>query len=160
MELLSQLVDVEYGHFWTLLGLVLVILEAAGGALALASLGLGALITAVFAYLGLLTIPWLLAVFAVGSIVLFAASRPLANRLSNSGPATKTNVEGMVGREATVIKEIDGRAKAGYVKLAGDEWRAVTLNGAMLQPGTRVVIRGMEGATVFVTASQLKEEGE
>lgn len=158
MELVEQLMDVEYGYFWTLLGLVLLILEAMGGALALASLGVGALITAVFAYLGLLSLPGLLGVFAVTAIVLFAISRPLANRITSTHPSNKTNVEAMVGKEACVVKLIDGRTSAGYVKLAGDEWRAITNDGVTLHPGTRVIIRGMEGATVFVTPLEEKEE--
>ena len=121
LENVGALLSMEGGYFWVLLGLVLILLECFGAALALASLGAGAILTGLVAFCGLLNLTGLLAVFAVASLALFAVSRPLANRLTSSKGKRETNVRGLVGRTALVVRDIAGRHRPGYVKIDGDE---------------------------------------
>jgi len=154
LDLFRQLLDYEFGYFWVLVGMVLIILESLGAALALASLGVGALVTAIVAFLGLLSLAGLLVVFVVASLVVFGVSRPLAHRLSGEGGKVKTNAEGMVGRTGMVIRDIGGKNQPGYVKLAGDEWRSLPVVDMTIPTGTEVVILKVEGATLTVEPCQ------
>jgi len=152
--MLSELLDFEYGYFWLILGIILTIMEAMGAMFALASLGIGAMLTAVVAFLGWLTLPWLLGVFAVASLAVFALSRPLVNRITASGAHVKTNVEAMVGRTGVVTQPVGDRSSPGYVKVGGDEWRAVPVDDKPVAVGTKVVIRQVEGATLHVAVEE------
>ncbi len=158
-DLFSQLLDYEFGYFWVLVGMVLIILESLGAALALASIGVGALLTAVVAFFGLLSLSGLLVVFVVASLVMFGVSRPVAHRLTGEGNKVKTNTEAMLERTGVVIRPIGGKTEPGYVKLAGDEWRAFPLNDMAIPSGIQVVIRKVEGNTLTVEpCSTAKEE--
>ncbi|MBM4353193.1 MAG: NfeD family protein [Deltaproteobacteria bacterium] len=158
-DLFSQLLDYEFGYFWVLAGMVLIILESLGAALALASIGVGALITAVFAFLGLLSLSGLLVVFVVASLAMFGISRPLAHRLTGEGNKVKTNTEAMLDRTGLVIRPIGGKTQPGYVKLSGDEWRAFPVADMAIPAGVQVVIRKVEGNTLTVEPCQpVKEE--
>lgn len=148
--MLEQLLNVEYGYFWLSLGVVLVILETLGAAFALASLGVGAIITGIVAFMGVLSFTWLLALFAVVSLSAFGLTRPLLNRITAKGNHVKTNVDALVGRVGVVSQAINGKTSPGYVKVSGDEWRALSLSGEPITQGAEVEIRKMEGATVFV----------
>ena len=148
--MLEQLLNFEYGYFWMILGVVLVILETLGAAFAFVSLGLGAVITGIVAFMGFLSLTWLLAIFAVSSLVVFGITRPIFNRLTARGDHLKTNVDALVGRIGVVSQELTGKTGAGYVKLSGDEWRALPLDGQPIPVGAEVEIARMEGATVYV----------
>jgi membrane protein implicated in regulation of membrane protease activity len=157
-DLFSQLLDFEFGYFWVLVGMVLIILESLGAALALASIGVGALVTAVFAFFGLLSLSGLLVVFVAASLVVFGISRPLAHRLTGEGSEVKTNTEAMLDRTGVVIRSIGGKTQPGYVKLAGDEWRALPVSDVPIPAGTQVVIRKVEGNTLTVEPCQPARE--
>jgi membrane protein implicated in regulation of membrane protease activity len=148
--MIEQLLNVEYGYFWLCLGVILVILETLGAAFALVSLGVGAILTGVVAFMGILSFTWLLALFAIVSLATFGLTRPLLNRITATGNHIKTNVEALVGRVGIVSQPIAGKTSPGYVKASGDEWRALSLSGEPIAQGTEVEIRKMEGATVFV----------
>jgi len=148
--MLEQLLNMEYGYFWIMAGLVLVILESLGAMFALFSLGVGAWITAIVAFFGWLSLSWLLGLFAVASLAVFGATRPLANRLTGAGRKVKTNAEALVGSRAVVSAAIGGRTQPGYVKVAGDEWRALAEADVAIAAGSEVEIRRLEGATLFV----------
>jgi len=155
-----ELLNVENGYFWVIVGVGLIILETILGSatFALASLGAGAIITGFLAFAGVLCFNWLLVVFAVVSVVLFVVSRPLAHRILTKTTEVKTNVDAMVGRVGVVTSAIRGTSKPGYVKLAGDEWRSFPSDGAPIPEEAEVVIERVEGATLFVKVLQTEKE--
>lgn len=161
--MLQELLNAENGYFWILLGLALMSLEALGvPGFFLGTLGLAAVLTSLPAFFTPIPIIWLLVCFGVAAIVFFVYARPLVQRFFMSEVEMRTNVEGMVGKVAVVSQEIGGRSAPGYVKLAGDEWRALPADGKAIATGTEVEIRKLEGATVYVVehtdAPQLEEE--
>jgi len=158
LESVGAMLSMEGGYFWVLLGLVLVILESFGAALALASLGVGAILTGLVAFCGLLNLYGLLVVFAVVSLILFAVSRPLANKLTASNGSTETNVRGLIGRTALVVRDVAGPHRPGYVKVDGDEWRAVSVGDVALGTGATVYITDVQGATLSVDTKPLEQE--
>jgi membrane protein implicated in regulation of membrane protease activity len=107
-------------------------------------------VTSLPAFFTPIPIIWLLLCFGVMSIVFFVYARPLVTRFFMSDVETLTNVDGMVGKLAVVSQEIGGRSIPGYVKLAGDEWRALPVDGSSIKVGKEVEIKKLEGATVYV----------
>ena len=137
------------GHFWLALGLVLIILEAVGGAFVLLSLGVGAMITSIPAYLGLDHLGLLLGIFAVASLAAFAAARRIFHGREGDD-AVKTNMMAMVGKEGIVTQPIRGTVRPGYAKVQGEEWRAICPSGKALETDAEVLVLGHEGVTLQV----------
>ncbi len=144
-----ELIDPTYGHFWLALGLVLVILEAVGGAYVLLSLGAGAMLTSIPAYAGLNHVGILLGVFAAASLLAFFTARRVFHGRGGDG-AVETNMEAMVGMEGIVTQPIRGTLGAGYAKVQGEDWRAVCPSGGELDAGITIVVQGHVGVTLNV----------
>ena len=88
-------------------------------------------------------------VFAVSSFLSFMVFTRTLKKYHQKA-STLTNVEGMVGKEVLVTEEIT--ANGGYVKLYGDSWKALSLNGTNFSKGEKVVIVDMDGNKVTVDA--------
>jgi membrane protein implicated in regulation of membrane protease activity len=57
---------------------------------------------------------------------------------------------GFVGQEVVTVDVVGGADRVGHVELAGERWRAVSGADVALEPGTRVLITGVEGTTLIV----------
>lgn len=137
-------------HFWTIAGLLLLILEMLTPAFFFASFGVAALLTAIGAATGLETTGQLGA-FAILSIVCMAAVRPFFVKFVYrfSDPAL-ANVHALVGQSGSVVDAIGSGDEPGRVKVGGEEWRAISLTGDPMAPGTRVEITSVSSATLTV----------
>ncbi len=137
-------------HLWTIIGLLLLILEMLIPAFFFASFGVAALITAIASSAGLGATPQL-GIFAVASIVCMAAVRPffvkLVYRHSDPAPA---NLHALIGQSASVVDAIGSGDEPGRVKVGSEEWRAINESGDPLPPGTRVEITAVRSATLTV----------
>ena len=119
-----------------------------GGTLVLAMLAGGAAAGGLTAALGA---PPALAVgvFALVSVALLGLVRPIARRHMRVNREARTNVAALVGAEALVLESVDGQD--GRIKLAGEVWSARAYDGqSVFEPGTRVQVLQIEGATALV----------
>lgn len=88
-------------------------------------------------------------VFAVVSVLLLAAVRPVAKRHMQTRPRLLTNTEALEGRHAFVTERVDEHD--GRVKIGGDVWSARTMSaGEVIEPGTEVTVVQIDGATAVV----------
>ena len=63
----------------------------------------------------------------------------------------KTNVEGLLGKSAVVIQQIDNLAQTGQVRINDIEWMARTSDDSVTIPvGTVVVIEAVHGVRLIV----------
>lgn len=155
----SEVLSLENGYAWILLGLVLIILESMGAALFCVSLGAAAIVTGLIAFAGIFSLTWLLVIFAGVALGLFGASRPLANRMTGGKSRTDTNIHALIGARGVVTEEIKGTHEPGYVKIAGDQWRCLPVRDEVIPVGARVYICKIEGATLTVdTNLPVKED--
>ena len=60
-----------------------------------------------------------------------------------------SNASALVGRQGVVIEPISAE-RPGYVRVDGDEWRAVTADGTMIERGVNVRIIAMNSIVVTV----------
>ncbi len=90
-----------------------------------------------------------LIVFIVGALASVAVLRPIARAHIKVPPLLRTGTAALVGAKATVVQRVD--SEGGRVRLGGEEWSARSyLEDQVLEPGTRVEVAKIEGATALV----------
>ena len=114
----------------------------------LGPVALGAGVAAVAAAVGAGV--WLqLIVFAAVSAASLAVLRPLARRHLHMPAAIRTGTAALEGAHAVVIQRVDDHG--GRVRIGGEEWSArAFMSDQVIEPGTRVEVMKIEGATALV----------
>ncbi|MFC2335285.1 MAG: NfeD family protein [Prevotella sp.] len=134
---------------WTLVCVVALILEVSSGTFYLMCFAIGAVGAVVVSLMG--TPLWLqVLVFSAISAVSVFCVRPLLVKCLH--PVQKerlSNASALVGRQGVVIEPISAE-RPGYVRVDGDEWRAVTADGTMIERGVNVRITAMNSIVVTV----------
>jgi membrane protein implicated in regulation of membrane protease activity len=139
-------------HMWEAwLGLAVLfgVLELISMDLFLVMLAGGALVGAVTALLG--GPPGLQVVLAlVSSVALLGVIRPPVVRRLHSGPDLKTGADALIGKRATVLREL-AYGTPGRVKIGGEEWTAEPYDeDDRIEPGELVDVVQIKGATAYV----------
>jgi membrane protein implicated in regulation of membrane protease activity len=89
--------------------------------------------------------------FAAGTLLSLVGIRPfLLRHLHTRGGELRTNVDALSGRVGIVSERIDPATGKGRVMVEGEDWRAASLMDTALEPGTRVMVVRVEGATLYV----------
>lgn len=119
------------------------------GTFALLPFAAGAATAALLAFAGLpVAITW--AAFVVDSIVMFVVLQRYAKRLG-SGGHSGVGAERWVGRQAFVLQEIPrGHGATGLIRLEREEWRAESLTGDPIRPGSTVLVSRVDGTRLVV----------
>ncbi|MBM6992366.1 MAG: NfeD family protein [Prevotella sp.] len=134
---------------WTLISVLALILEVSSGTFYLLCFAIGAACAIVSS---LLAIPfWIqVLVFLVFSAISVYAVRPFAVRyLHRDEDSRPSNADALIGREGLVIEPIT-ESTPGYVRVDGDEWKAVTADGEPISNGSRVRVVARESIIVTV----------
>jgi membrane protein implicated in regulation of membrane protease activity len=114
----------------------------------LGPVALAAVAAAVVALLGVGVALQLLA-FIIGSIATVAFLRPIAKRHLHMPAAIRTGTAALEGTKAVVLQRVD--INGGRVRIGGEEWSArAYMEDQVLEPGTRVEVVKIEGATALV----------
>ena len=134
---------------WTLVCVVALILEVSSGTFYLMCFAIGAVGAVMVSLMG--TPLWLqVLVFSAISAVSVFCVRPLLVKCLH--PVQKerlSNASALVGRQGVVIEPISAE-RPGYVRVDGDEWRAVTADGTMIERGVNVRITAINSIVVTV----------
>jgi membrane protein implicated in regulation of membrane protease activity len=114
----------------------------------LGPVALAALAAAVVALLDVGVVGQLLA-FVIGSVATVAFLRPIAKRHLHMPAALRTGTAALEGTKAVVLQRVD--INGGRVRIGGEEWSArAYMEDQVLEPGTRVEVVKIEGATALV----------
>ncbi|GGJ81472.1 membrane protein [Pilimelia anulata] len=142
---------------WVAAGVVLAVAEVLTVTLVLAMFSVGAFSGALAAGLGA-SVPVQIAVFILVSLLSLVAIRPLLRRRLRPAPQPNRGIgmDSLVGSTAAVVAVVN--EAAGQVRIDGELWSARAA-AARYEPGTRVRVVGVDGATVWVDAAE-GEEGE
>jgi membrane protein implicated in regulation of membrane protease activity len=90
-----------------------------------------------------------LIVFIAVSAGSLAFLRPIARRHIRMPALTRTGTAALVGAKAVVLQRVD--VNGGRVRIGGEEWSArAFFEGQTLEPGARVEVAKIEGATALV----------
>ena len=114
----------------------------------LGPVALAAVAATVIAVVGLGVVLQLL-VFIAGSVASVWILRPIARRHLHMPAALRTGTAALEGTKGVVVQRVD--VNGGRVRIGGEEWSArAYLEDQVLEPGTRVEIVKIEGATALV----------
>ncbi|MDE7431146.1 MAG: NfeD family protein [Lachnospiraceae bacterium] len=87
--------------------------------------------------------------FVAVSVITLIATRPIAVKyFSNS--AAKTNVEGIIGKNAVITQRIPDMNTNGKARLNGEVWTACSVGNVPIEEGELVEITGVEGVKLIV----------
>ena len=90
-----------------------------------------------------------LLVFIAGSVGSVWILRPIAKRHLHMPAALRTGTAALEGTKAVVVQRVD--VNGGRVRIGGEEWSArAYMEDQVLEPGTRVEIVKIDGATALV----------
>lgn len=133
---------------WAIVMFCCLILELSSGDFFVTCFAIGAFVTIFTSFI----LPfWAqVLVWALFSILSIRLIRPrLIERLHNGGEDRLSNIDALIGRVGTVIETIEPN-ESGYVKVDGDEWKAVSNSTESISKGQKVEIISRESIIVTV----------
>lgn len=140
----------EVYQIWLIAAIVLVIFEVATAGFGVICFAIGAGFSALAAGLGA-NLTWQIIIFAVVSLLTFIFLRPVVIRfLDKRSKDVKTNADALVGRKGIVSERIDATQHTGRVAIDGDDWKAVSENGEVIEKGQSVEIVKLDSIIVTV----------
>ena len=134
---------------WALVAVVLTVGELlTPGMFFLGPVALAAVVAGVAAAAGLGLVVQLV-LFIAGSLATLLFLRPVARRHLHMPAAIRTGSAALEGKKAVVVQRVD--VNGGRVRIGGEEWSArAYLDDQVIEPGTRVEVVKIEGATALV----------
>lgn len=137
-------------QIWLIIAILLVIFEICSATFGAICFAIGAGFSALAAGLGL-NLTWQIVIFAVASLLIFIFLRPFMLKfLDRKSKDVKTNADALLGRKAVVSERIDASQHTGRVAIDGDDWKAVSADGAVIETGTEVTIVKMDSIILTV----------
>ena len=139
-------------QIWLIVAIVLVIFEICSASFGAICFAIGASFSALAAGLGA-NVTWQIIIFAVVSMLTFVFLRPVVIRfLDRKSKDVKTNADALVGRKGIVSERIDAEKHTGRVAIDGDDWKAVSADGSVIEKGTEVEIIKLD--SIILTVKQ------
>jgi len=137
-------------YYWLIAAIVLVIVEICTAGFGALCFALGAAFSALVSGLGG-SLTWQILAFVVVSLLTFIFLRPIVVRfLDKKSKDVKTNAEAIIGRKGIVSERIDASQHTGRVAIDGDDWKAVSEDGSVIEKGTDVEIIKLDSIIVTV----------
>ena len=141
----------EIWHMWVIAALILVVVEIFTTGFAVICLAIGALAAAVDAACGGGAEGQLIW-FAAATLLAFVFVRPLLVKAfrKSGGRERLSGVDALKGREAIVSEHISASGNTGRVAVDGDDWKAVSVDGADIGKGEKVTIESVDSVVLTV----------
>lgn len=134
---------------WTLICVLALILEVSSGTFYLLCFAVGAAVAIVSSFFAIPLWAQVL-VFVIFSCLCVFCVRPVVVKyLHTDRRNRKSNADALLGREGVVIESITVE-KPGYVRIDGDEWRAVSKDGNNINKGAIVKVVARESIVLTV----------
>ena len=144
----------EYYQIWLIAAIVLVVVEILTAGFGSICFAIGAALAALAAGLGVNSIAWQIVIFAVVSLLTFIFLRPVVIRfLDKKSKDVKTNADALVGRKGIVSERIDAMQHTGRVAVDGDDWKAISEDGSVIEKGAEVKIVKLDSIILTVKKS-------
>jgi len=139
---------------WLVVALVLILVEILTLTLVFGMLGVGALVAAGVAFVGLGPAAQLIAFVGASTALLLFVRPPVKRALDRGGTTGRTDPRELTGSTAVVVQQVSD--DSGQVRLNGELWRARPYAGTgSLEVGQRVSVAAVEGATLLVYSPDL-----
>ncbi len=142
--------EFELWHIWLIIALISFIMEIFIPSFVLFNFGIGAVLGSFAAGLNL-SLEWQIVFFSAGTLLSFFLIRPAMKKYAyRRSDGFKTNIDAMVGRQATVTEEISNENNRGRVSLDGDIWQARSQSNEVIPAGTPVEIVQLNSIILIV----------
>ena len=139
-------------QIWLIAAILLLIFEICSATFGSICFAIGAGFSALAAGLGA-NLTWQIIIFAVVSLLTFIFLRPVVMRfLDKKSKDVKTNAEALIGRKGIVSERIDAAQHTGRVAVDGDDWKAVSADGSVIEKGVEVEILKLD--SIILTVKQ------
>jgi membrane protein implicated in regulation of membrane protease activity len=139
---------------WIILCAVFVIAEIFTASFFAGPIGLGCLVAAILAKVGIEGAGQLLS-FSVTSVVLLLAIRPIWKRMmENRTNKEVSGGEAYVGKQGRITEIVDAQAGTGRIQIGGENWVAISDKNITLEEGTQATVVRIEGAKAIVSVSE------
>lgn len=139
-------------YFWIAAIVILVVVEAITPQLMTIWFALGALGAMIAA---LLKAPewsqWI--IFVTVSLLSLVLTRPLVKKFTNK-KIIPTNVDRIIGERAVVTESINNTLGQGLVTVKGRSWTARSLNDELIESGSCVIVKKIDGVKVLVVREE------
>ena len=140
-------------QIWLIAAIALIIFEICSATFGAICFAIGAGFSALAAGLGA-NLTWQIVVFVVVSLLAFIFLRPFMLKfLDRNSKDVKTNADALVGRKAIVSERIDAAQHTGRVAVDGDDWKAVSEDGSVIEKGVEVEIVKLDSIILTVKRS-------
>lgn len=134
--------------FWTILTIVLAVLEASTAQLICIWFAGGSFIALISALCSVgVFAQWV--IFIISSAIILSLTRPIVNKLKKNGKE-KTNIDALIGKTCVVKEEIDNLKECGRVSINGIEWSARNVQDGTIEEGVTVKVLKIEGVKLIV----------
>lgn len=141
-------------YYWFIIGIALMILELFTPGFFLLLTGIAAIITGGLSYLfppDMIALQWIL--FGVFTILALVFLRKYLLNKTEPAETIMTNVDGLIGKKAVVIREIIPDSMKGQVKINGEIWIAQSENNSAVPVDEEVVVKKVSGTKLIVGRS-------
>ena len=142
----------DLGILWIILGILLIIAEIFTLGFVIFWFGIGALVAALAAYLGVGLVGQFF-IFALVSAALTLMSRTIFSKYlgHSEQESLKSGIEALPGKVGTVVDASRGALQEGSVKVFGSTWTAFPAQGERaLVEGEKVEVVSVEGSSIYV----------
>lgn len=137
----------EYA-LWIGLMAVFIIVEMCTSALVCIWFAVGAFGSVIAKLLGASVFTQIIVFVAVSAVALLL-TKPLVKKFRANGK-TATNADMIIGKYGIVTEEITDDKFAGKVKVAGQEWSAVTEDGSEIPKNSKILVKKISGVKLVV----------
>ena len=138
-------------HYFAIMGIILIIIEAFTPTFIFAPIGIAFLITSLAAvFIDSLAVLFLILLLSIILVWYGLQKTELRERLLSSSSSKKSGLDGMLGKEVLVSERINPSNMTGSIKLYGDIWHAISHNNMAIEVGQKVKIINVDGNKVYV----------
>lgn len=96
-------------------------------------------------------------VFVAMTALLLVLTRPVVKKLRKQ--YVRTNADMNIGKTAVVTEAIHNELSQGRAKIGGVSWKAVSLNGEVIDKDEIVTIQDIDGAKLVVSKNTITQKG-
>ena len=91
------------------------------------------------------------AIFTVVSVILILSTKKLTDKFITKKGSYKTNSDKLINKSAKVVETINPVEGLGRVKVGNENWKATSYDGNIIEEGSMVTIKNIDGVTLVVT---------
>lgn len=140
--------------FWAIVGVVCLILELSSGTFFIMCFAIGAVFSIIASLIGVSSFGLQVLIFAAFSALSIFFVRPFALKYLHKGEDNRvSNADAIIGRIGTVSEPIEANGY-GRVKIDGDDWKAVSVDGSSISCGESVRVVKLDSIIITVKKAE------